>query len=161
MLMPCGSRVTIIRPRSSRTEARTPESAGSCGMSWRWAPSRLPSRIVRNSVGSAKGVYILGGGRTGRDGIHGVTYASVDLTDKAVEGWEAGAVQLGDPILKEPLIQACVESAQAGLLDGLKDLGGGGLSCVIGEMALAGGFGAEVDLEKVPLKEEGLAPWEI
>ena len=119
------------------------------------------SQIVRNRVGSAKDVFILGGGRTGRDGIHGVTYASVDLTDKAVEGWEAGAVQLGDPILKEPLIQACVESAQAGLLDGLKDLGGGGLSCVIGEMALAGGFGAEVDLEKVPLKEEGLAPWEI
>ncbi len=119
------------------------------------------SQIVRNRVGSDKAVFILGGGRTGRDGIHGVTYASVDLTDKAVERWEAGAVQLGDPILKEPLIHACIESAQAGLLDGLKDLGGGGLSCVIGEMALGGGFGAEVDLEKVPLKEEGLAPWEI
>src|SRR2546427_3921557 len=111
------------------------------------------SQFVRNRVGSENAVFILGGGRTGRDGIHGVTYASVDLTDKAVEGWEAGAVQLGDPILKEPLIHACVESAQAGLLDGLKDLGGGGLSCVIGEMALGGGFGAEVDLEKVPLKE--------
>src|SRR3989442_3329754 len=119
------------------------------------------SQLVRNRVGSKNAVFILGGGRTGRDGIHGVTYASVDLTDKAVEGWEAGAVQLGDPILKEPLIHACVESAQAGLLDGLKDLGGGGLSCVIGEMALGGGFGAEVDLEKVPLKVEGLAPWEI
>src|SRR5213594_218705 len=119
------------------------------------------SQIVRNRAGSKNAVFILGGGRTGRDGIHGVTYASVDLTDKAVQGWEAGAVQLGDPILKEPLIHACVESAQGGLLDGLKDLGGGGLSCVVGEMALAGGFGAEVDLEKVPLKVEGLAPWEI
>jgi phosphoribosylformylglycinamidine synthase len=119
------------------------------------------SQIVRNRVGSSRDVFILCGGRTGRDGIHGVTFASVDLTGRAVEGWEAGAVQLGDPILKEPLIHACIESAQAGLLDGLKDLGGGGLSCVIGEMALAGGFGAEVDLEKVPLKEEGLAPWEI
>ena len=119
------------------------------------------SQIVRNRVASEKDVFILAGGRTGRDGIHGVTYASVDLTDKAVQGWESGAVQLGDPILKEPLIHACVESAQAGLLDGLKDLGGGGLSCVIGEMALAGGFGSEVDLEKVPLKEQGLAPWEI
>src|SRR5437867_3041984 len=78
------------------------------------------SQIVRNRVGSKNAVFILGGGRTGRDGIHGGTYASVDLTDRAVEGWEAGAVQLGDPILKEPLIQACVESAQAGLLDGLK-----------------------------------------
>src|SRR5438876_401193 len=119
------------------------------------------SQIVRNRVGSDQDVFILAGGRTGRDGIHGVTYASLDLTDKSVEAWEVGAVQLGDPILKEPLIHACVESAQAGLLDGLKDLGGGGLSCVIGEIALAGGFGADVDLEKVLLKEEGLAPWEI
>jgi phosphoribosylformylglycinamidine synthase subunit PurL len=119
------------------------------------------SQIVRNRVASDRDVFILAGGRTGRDGIHGVTYASVDLTVKSVEAWERGAVQLGDPILKEPLVHACVESAQAGLLDGLKDLGGGGLSCVIGEMALAGGLGAEVDLEKVPLKEEGLAPWEI
>src|SRR2546426_8072336 len=119
------------------------------------------SQIARNRVRSEKAVFILAGGRTGRDGIHGVTYASVDLTEKTVEGWEAGAVQLGDPILKEPLIHACVESAQAGLLDGLKDLGGGGLSCVIGEMALGGGFGDEGGLQNVPLKEEGLAPWGI
>src|SRR2546427_1403751 len=119
------------------------------------------SQFVRNRVASEKDVFILAGGRTGRDGIHGVTYASVDLTDKAVQGWESGAVQLGDPILKEPLIQACVESAQAGLLDGLKNLGRGGLSCGVREMALGGGFGAEVDLEKVLQKEEGLAPWEI
>ncbi|MDY6959956.1 MAG: AIR synthase-related protein, partial [Halobacteriota archaeon] len=72
-----------------------------------------------------------------------------------------GAVQLGDPITKEPLIHACLEVNDKGLLNGMKDLGGGGLSCVIGEMALAGGYGAEVTLDKVPLKEDGLAPWEI
>ncbi len=119
------------------------------------------SQLVRNRVKSENDVFILAGGPTGRDGIHGVTYASVELTDRAVEGWEAGAVQLGDPILKEPLIHACIECAQTRLLDGLKDLGGGGLSCVVGEMALAGGFGAEIQLEKVPLKEPGLVPWEI
>ncbi len=119
------------------------------------------SQIVRNRVKSLDDVFILCGGKTGRDGIHGVTFASIDLTEKAVHEWEGGAVQLGDPILKEPLIHACVEAAQRGLLDGLKDLGGGGLSCVVGELALAGGFGAEVDLEKVPLKEQALAPWEI
>ena len=119
------------------------------------------SQIVKNRVKSLEDVFILCGGRTGRDGIHGVTFASIDLTEKAVHEWEGGAVQLGDPILKEPLIHACVEAAQAGLLDGLKDLGGGGLSCVVGELALAGGFGAEVDLEKVPLKEQALQPWEI
>ncbi len=119
------------------------------------------SQIVKNRVKSAEDVFILCGGKTGRDGIHGVTFASIDLTEKAVHEWEGGAVQLGDPILKEPLIHACIEAAQRGLLDGLKDLGGGGLSCVVGELALAGGFGAEVDLEKVPLKEQALAPWEI
>jgi len=119
------------------------------------------SQLVRNRATSVRDVFILCGGKTGRDGIHGVTYASGDLTDHAVREWETGAVQLGDPILKEPLIHACIESAQAGLLAGMKDLGGGGLSCVVGEMALAGGFGAEVDLDTVPLKEEGLAPWEI
>src|SRR3972149_7273232 len=63
--------------------------------------------------------------------------------------------------MRDPLIHAVIECAQAGLLDGLKDLGGGGLSCVIGEMALAGGFGAEIHLARVPLKEPDLAPWEI
>ncbi|HLA46302.1 MAG TPA: phosphoribosylformylglycinamidine synthase subunit PurL [Thermoplasmata archaeon] len=119
------------------------------------------SQLVRNRVKTDRDVFVLCGGPTGRDGIHGVTYASVDLTEEAVGGWEAGAVQLGDPIMKEPLIHAIIECAQAGVLNGLKDLGGGGLSCVIGEMALAGGYGAEVDLDRVPLKESGLAPWEI
>ncbi len=119
------------------------------------------AHLQRNRVKTDRDVLVLCGGLTGRDGIHGVTFASADLTEEAVGGWEAGAVQLGDPIMKEPLIHAVTESAQAGLLNGLKDLGGGGLSCVIGEIALNGGFGAEVDLEKVPLKEAGLAPWEI
>ncbi len=123
-----------------------------------FAPKR---RLVRNRVSGPGDVFVLCGGLTGRDGIHGVTYASLDLTGKALEEWRAGAVQLGDPIMKEPLIHACIESADASLLSGMKDLGGGGLSCVIGEMALASGCGAEVDLERVPLKEESLAPWEI
>src|SRR3989442_15134458 len=115
------------------------------------------SQIVRNRVASEKDVFILAGGRTGRDGIHGVTYASVDLTDKAVQGWEAGAVQLGDPILKEPLIHACVESAEAGLLDGLKKLGGGGLSLGIGEKGLARGFCSRGGLGQRPPEGEGPA----
>ncbi|HKZ47906.1 MAG TPA: phosphoribosylformylglycinamidine synthase subunit PurL [Thermoplasmata archaeon] len=119
------------------------------------------SQLMRNRVKAVGDVFVLCGGRTGRDGIHGVTYASADLTEEAAEAWSGGAVQIGDAILKEPLIHAVLECARRGLLQGLKDLGGGGLSCVVGEMALAGGLGAEVDLEKVPLKEEGVEPWEI
>jgi len=68
---------------------------------------------------------------------------------------------VGDPITKEPLIHACLEANTKKLLNGMKDLGGGGLSCVVGEMAHAGGFGAKVNLEKVLLKEKGMKPWEI
>jgi phosphoribosylformylglycinamidine synthase len=115
--------------------------------------------IRKNSVKNKTDVFVLCGGHTGRDGIHGVTFASRILTEKSDE--DRGSVQLGDPITKEPLIHACLEANSKGLVNGMKDLGGGGLSCVIGEMALSGGFGAEVNLENVPLKEEGLVPWEI
>lgn len=116
--------------------------------------------IRRNAVKGPGDVLVLVGGRTGRDGIHGVTFASTVLT-KESETESRGAVQLGDPIMKEPVIHALLEANERGLVNGMKDLGGGGLSCVVGEIALAGGCGAEVDLSEVPLKEEGLAPWEI
>ncbi len=116
--------------------------------------------LKRNAVKGPGDVLILVGGRTGRDGIHGVTFASAVLT-KESETESRGAVQLGDPIMKEPVIHALLHANEEGYVNGMKDLGGGGLSCVVGEIALAGGCGAEVDLSKVPLKEEGLAPWEI
>ncbi len=117
-------------------------------------------RIIRSKAGGAGDLFILAGGATGRDGIHGVTFASAELEEESEEK-SRSAVQLGNPIIKEPLIHACLEVVEKGLLTGMKDLGGGGLSCVIGEMSLAAGCGAEVWLEKVPLKEEGMAPWEI
>ena len=118
------------------------------------------SDLALNYAGGPGEVMILIGGRTGRDGIHGVTFASADLTSTSDED-SRGAVQLGDPITKEPTLHACLEVNAKGLITGMKDLGGGGLSCVVGEMALDAGCGADVDLDKVPLKEEGLAPWEI
>ncbi len=117
-------------------------------------------KIVHSRVGQAGDVFILAGGRTGRDGIHGVTFASLTLHEESEEE-SRGAVQLGDPITEEPLFHACFEANEMGLVEGMKDLGGGGLSSCVGEMALAAGLGAEVDLEKVPLKEEDMAPWEI
>ncbi len=116
--------------------------------------------VIHSRVGGTGEIYILAGGRTGKDGIHGVTFASTDLSSRSEEQ-DRGSVQLGDPIIKEPLIHACLEVNEKGLLRGMKDLGGGGLSCVSGEMALSGGCGAIVHLDKIPLKEEGLLPWEI
>lgn len=116
-------------------------------------------RVVPSRAGNVGDLFVLVGGKTGRDGIHGVTFASAELSEKSEE--ERGAVQLGNPIMKEPLIHACLEVVEKQLITGMKDLGGGGLSCVVGEMAFSAGFGAEIYLDKVPLKEEGMAPWEI
>ena len=117
-------------------------------------------RVVHSAVEAAGDLFVLVGGKTGRDGIHGVTFASATLRETSEEE-DRGAVQLGDPITKEPLIHAVLEAVEKGLVRGMKDLGGGGLSCVCGELALAGGFGAVVRLDAVPLKEAGLQPWEI
>ncbi len=103
-------------------------------------------------------VLVLVGGKTGRDGIHGVTFASVELTG---EEESRSAVQVGDPITKEPLMHAILECNARGLISGMKDLGGGGLSCAVNEMCHAGGCGAEIQLENVKLKEAGLNAWEI
>jgi phosphoribosylformylglycinamidine synthase len=83
--------------------------------------------MIHSKAGGVGDIYILAGGRTGRDGIHGVTFASRDLD--AGSGEDLGAVQLGDPITKEPLMHLCLELNEMKLLTGMKDLGGGGLSC--------------------------------
>ena len=115
-------------------------------------------RVIPSKAGGEGDIFILAGGATGRDGIHGVTFASAELTDTEST---RSAVQLGNPIMKEPLIHACLEIVEKNLLTGMKDLGGGGLSCAVGEMALAAGYGAEVWLDKVHLKEKDMKPWEI
>ncbi|MBN2066596.1 MAG: phosphoribosylformylglycinamidine synthase subunit PurL [Candidatus Thermoplasmatota archaeon] len=116
--------------------------------------------LIHSRAKAPGNVYVYVGGKTGRDGIHGVTFASAELTDESEES-SRSAVQVGDPITKEPVIHVTLECNRKGLLEGLKDFGGGGLSCVCGELAYDAGFGAEIHLDKVPLKEEGLSPWEI
>lgn len=116
--------------------------------------------IIHSRVKELGDIFVMVGGRTGKDGIHGVNFASAEL-DETSETSSRSAVQAGDPLTKEPLIHACLEANTKKLLNGMKDLGGGGLSCVVGEMAHAGGFGAKINLEKVLLKEKGMKPWEI
>ena len=113
---------------------------------------------LSRSIAREGEVLVLVGGKTGRDGIHGVTFASVELTG---EEEFRSAVQVGDPITKEPLMHAILESNEKKLISGMKDLGGGGLSCAVSEMCHAGGCGAEIYLDRVKLKEEGLSAWEI
>ena len=116
--------------------------------------------IIRSRVGQSGDLYIVAGGKTGKDGIHGVTFASQELSEESEES-DRAAVQLGYAIMKEPLIHATLEANEKKLLTGLKDFGGGGLSCVSAEMAHAAGYGATIYLDKIPLKEPDISPWEI
>ena len=118
------------------------------------------SELVHSRAGAAGDVFILIGGATGRDGIHGVTFASADLNEDS-ETSSRSAVQVGQPIIKEPVIHICLEAQKRKIITGMKDLGGGGLSCVVSEMAEAAGLGAKVELDKVHTREKGMAPWEI
>lgn len=102
---------------------------------------------------------ILMGGSTGRDGIHGVTFASRTLTEQSEE--DRPAVQIGDPFTKKLIIEATLEAIKSGYVRGLKDLGGGGLSCALSELTGDGGTGAKVDLEKIFIREPGMNSFEI
>jgi phosphoribosylformylglycinamidine synthase II len=105
-------------------------------------------------------ILIVAGGKTGRDGIHGVTFASAELTEKSEEV-SRPAVQIADPIEEEKVKRAMIEIRDRELGSATTDLGGGGMSSSVGETADRYGCGVTVDLDKVPLKYAGLAPWEI
>ena len=105
-------------------------------------------------------IALLVGGRTGRDGIHGVTFASAELTEESEEV-SRPAVQIAGPIEEEKLKRAIFQVRDEGLASGITDLGGGGLSCAAGEVAKRSSCSLQVELERVPLKYPGMPPWEI
>ena len=103
-------------------------------------------------------LILLVGGRTGRDGIHGATFSSVELTHQS-EVVSGGAVQIGDPIMEKKVTDALMKALDRSLYNNITDCGAGGLSSAVGEMGEE--LGAVVDLEKVPLKYDGLSYSEI
>ncbi|HEU4338973.1 MAG TPA: phosphoribosylformylglycinamidine synthase subunit PurL, partial [Planctomycetota bacterium] len=109
--------------------------------------------------GAKKGdKIVVVGGRTGRDGIHGATFSSAELNE-ASETVSGGAVQIGNAIVEKKVIDTVLQARDLGLYDAITDCGAGGLSSAVGEMGET--LGAEVDLERVPLKYEGLTYSEI
>ena len=115
----------------------------------------------RNYVKSAKpgDVLVIAGSRTGRDGIHGVNFASEKIGSKTDE--LRPAVQIPNPIVEERLKRAVLEIADRHLASAVTDLGGGGLSSGTCESAHNYGCGVEVDLASVPVSAQDLSPWEI
>ena len=108
------------------------------------------------SIGSPV-VYV--GSKTGRDGIHGATMASAEFDDASEE--KRPTVQVGDPFSEKLLIEACLELMATDSILSIQDMGAAGLTSSSLEMAGKGGTGIELELEKVPMREEGMTPYEI
>ncbi|MDQ1004331.1 phosphoribosylformylglycinamidine synthase II [Neobacillus niacini] len=99
------------------------------------------------------------GAKTGRDGIHGATFASEELTDQSDEN--RPAVQVGDPFMEKLLLEACLELIQSDALVGIQDMGAAGLTSSSAEMASKAGMGIEMNLDLVPQRETGMTAYEM
>ena len=99
------------------------------------------------------------GSSTGRDGIHGATFASEELSEKSEA--KRPSVQVGDPFTEKLLLEASLEIIRKGYLIGIQDMGAAGISCSTCEMSAKGKSGMKIDLDKVPLREEGMSAYEI
>lgn len=117
-------------------------------------------KIVRGQAPNIGDVFFLMGGATGRDGIHGVTFASEELTSDS-ETEDRPAVQVADPFTKKRVLEASLEILEKIDVSGVKDLGGGGLTCCISELVNESNNAAFVDLRSIPLRETGMTPYEI
>jgi phosphoribosylformylglycinamidine synthase subunit PurL len=102
-------------------------------------------------------VYV--GAKTGRDGIHGATMASAEFSDETEA--KRPTVQVGDPFTEKLLIEACLELMDRDCIVAIQDMGAAGLTSSSFEMADRGGAGIELDLDRVPLRETGMTPYEI
>ncbi|MBD3234019.1 MAG: phosphoribosylformylglycinamidine synthase subunit PurL [candidate division Zixibacteria bacterium] len=99
------------------------------------------------------------GSATGRDGIHGATFASEELTEESES--RRPAVQIGDPFTEKSLLEATLEIIDENLIVGIQDMGAAGITCSSAEMSAHGNSGMELQLDKVPVREEGMTPYEI
>ncbi|MFA5056229.1 MAG: phosphoribosylformylglycinamidine synthase subunit PurL [Dehalococcoidia bacterium] len=118
----------------------------------------MPKHMAQQGRQSAGDLVVVAGGLTGRDGIHGVTFASGELTAES-ETVSSVSVQIGNPIVEKKLLDVLLKARDRGLYSRITDCGGGGLSSAVGEMGEE--TGVRVDLEKVPLKYAGLSYDEI
>ncbi|MGC9373683.1 MAG: phosphoribosylformylglycinamidine synthase subunit PurL [Bacteroidales bacterium] len=103
-------------------------------------------------------VYIVGSS-TGKDGIHGATFASADLTENSAD--DLPSVQVGDPFMEKLLLEATLELNKTGTVVGMQDMGAAGIICSTSEMSEKGGHGMKIDLDKVPLRQQDMQPFEI
>jgi phosphoribosylformylglycinamidine synthase len=116
-------------------------------------------RIFYSAAAGPGNLVIYVGAKTGRDGIHGATMASAEFGADAEE--KRPTVQVGDPFTEKLLIEACLELMAGDAIVAIQDMGAAGLTSSSVEMAGKGGLGIELDLDRVPVREEGMSPYEI
>ena len=114
--------------------------------------------ISATSSGVGNPVFIVGS-RTGKDGIHGASFASKDITEDSAE--DLPAVQVGDPFQEKLLLEATLELAQTDAVVGMQDMGAAGITCSTNEMSAAGKHGMNIYLDKVPTRQDNMKDWEI
>ncbi|MCC6629947.1 MAG: phosphoribosylformylglycinamidine synthase subunit PurL [Chloroflexi bacterium] len=116
-------------------------------------------RLMRAAATGVGNTLILVGADTGRDGILGASFASVDLDENSEE--RRPAVQVGNPFLEKLLMEACLELLQGDAVVGMQDLGAAGLTSSTVESASRGGAGVEIDVQRVSRRERGMTPYEV
>ncbi|HVO32053.1 MAG TPA: phosphoribosylformylglycinamidine synthase subunit PurL [bacterium] len=116
-------------------------------------------KIFRAQAAGVGNPVMYVGARTGRDGIHGATMASAEFDEKSEE--KRPTVQVGDPFTEKLLMEACMELFQTDCVVAIQDMGAAGLTSSSVEMAGRGGMGIELELDRVPMREEGMTPYEI
>ncbi|MEX2347097.1 MAG: phosphoribosylformylglycinamidine synthase subunit PurL, partial [Balneolaceae bacterium] len=99
------------------------------------------------------------GASTGRDGIHGATFASEEISEESEA--KRPSVQVGDPFTEKLLLEASLEVLKTGAVVGMQDMGAAGIACSSSEMTAKGGQGMKIDLDKVPMREEGMTAYEL
>ncbi|MEQ9187973.1 MAG: phosphoribosylformylglycinamidine synthase subunit PurL [Cryomorphaceae bacterium] len=114
--------------------------------------------ISATSHGVGNPVFIVGSS-TGKDGIHGATFASGDLTDDSAD--DLPSVQVGDPFQEKLLLEASLALAETDCIIGMQDMGAAGITCSTSEMSEKGGCGMDIHLDRVPTRQENMLPFEI
>ncbi|MGZ8345449.1 MAG: phosphoribosylformylglycinamidine synthase subunit PurL, partial [Allosphingosinicella sp.] len=116
-------------------------------------------RIFLSAASGVGNPIVYVGSKTGRDGIHGATMASAEFSDDSEA--KRPTVQVGDPFTEKLLIEACLELMATDAIVAIQDMGAAGLTSSSFEMASKGGLGVEFDLDRVPIREEGMTAYEI
>jgi phosphoribosylformylglycinamidine synthase subunit PurL len=116
------------------------------------------AEIVKSGAKGIGNPVLYVGSTTGRDGMGGASFASAELSDASMD--DRPAVQVGDPFLEKSLIEACLEAFKTGAVVAAQDMGAAGITCSTAEMAAKGGVGIELDLDKIPVRETGMVPYE-